>query len=134
MFAPQLDPELSPGDIFGRDWDNDRAVRLGPVVVFSHGCEVDKCQTVHVASLVSDSDTDPSLLGNIRSGRVWHALYLPGCAEPGWINLRTLRPMERQLLLERLDRRLHSMTDVGRNAIATKFFQFLTRTLPAASP
>jgi hypothetical protein len=36
----------------------------------------------------------------------------------------------RDPLVERIDRRLHSMTDQGRLALAMKTFSFMTRTLP----
>lgn len=130
LFATTLEPELSPGDVFRRDWDNDRADPLGPIVVFNHGCDIDKCGIVLVARITSDSDTEPGLLGNIKSGRVWHAHYLNGCGEPGWVNLRTVHPVEGKLLLLRLDRRIHSMTDDGRLMLAGRFFSYMTRTLP----
>lgn len=133
MFATQLEAQLSAGDVFRQDWDSDRADSIGPVVVFSHDCDIDKNPAPLVAKIVADANTPSGLLGDIKRGRVWHALYLEGCAEPGWVNLRTIQPVARDLLLGRLDRRLHSMTPDGRLALAAKFFQFLARTLPPTS-
>lgn len=103
---------------------------MGPVVIFSHECDIRKSPTILVADIESDADTEPGLLGHVRSARAFHGYYLDGCREPGWVNLRTIRPVLRDPLVERIDRRLHSMTDQGRLALAMKTFSFMTRTLP----
>jgi hypothetical protein len=103
---------------------------MGPVVIFSHECDILKSPSVLVADILSDDDTDPGLLGNIRAARVFHGYYLDGCLEPGWVNLRTIRPVLRDPLVAKIDSRLHSMTDRGRIALAMKTFSFMMRSLP----
>lgn len=136
IFAAALDAELCPGDVFPADWDSDRPDAIGSVVIFSHGCEIDKpaVKTILVANITGAHETEKGLLGNIRAGTVWHALFLEGCRVPGWVNLRTLRPVPKDILLARKDRRLHSMTEDGRIALITKLYQFLLRALPPSSP
>jgi hypothetical protein len=88
-----------------------------------------------IADIVLDGDTQAGgLLGSIRGMKVWHAFYLEGSSEPGWVNLRTIRPTPNRLLLERLDRRLHSMTPDGRIALAAAALSFFTHTRPPAPP
>jgi len=131
-FRDDLDALLCAGDVFGSEWDADRTDRTGPVVVFSHDCDIDKPDnpTTLVASLVPVSATPGGLLSEIARGRVWHGLLLEDCREPGWVNPRTIRPIEKQVLFDRLDRRLHSMTPEGQIAIAAKVYAFLRRELP----
>jgi hypothetical protein len=120
---------LSPGDVFPADWDSDCDDPAGPIIVFSHGCDIDKpaCTTLLVATLESDVSTDGWLLEKIKSHQVWHAIHLPGCAFPSWINLRTLRQLEKARLSARIDKRIQSMSDDGCLYLAQRTFEFLTR-------
>jgi hypothetical protein len=131
LFAAQLEQQLSQGDVFPHGWDADPQTPLGPVVVVSENCDIDKTDTVLVADLFRDQDTDASLLGDIRAGRVWRALHFTG--QGYWTNLRTIRPIPKSRLQARLDRRLCSMTSMGRLALAAKVFAFLTYKLPPDS-
>jgi hypothetical protein len=134
MFASSIEPDLSPGDIFPTGWDADRADSIGPICIFSHGCDIDKSETVLVADIVLASETAGGLLGDMKRGRVWHAFYLEGSAEAGWVNLRTLRQVPKVQLFQNLNRRSHSMNDEGRALLNAKVFSFLSRTLPPAAP
>lgn len=96
--------------------------------MLSHGCDIDKTSKVLVAHLAGVADAPDGLWGNIRAGRVWHALHIPGTQF--WVNLRDIRMVEKELLAERLDARSHGMTDDGRKALAAKVFSFLARVLP----
>lgn len=133
LFSASIENELCPGDVFRAGWDVDQAQSLGSIVVLSHGCDIDKSDTVLVSKVVSSQDTPRDLLGNLRAGRVWHGLYLDGSSEPGWANLRTIQPVEKAILLSRLNSRLHSMCEEGRQALAAKVYQYLTRTLPPSA-
>jgi hypothetical protein len=114
--------------VFRANWDDDQPTPVGPVIVFSHGCEIDKAHdTVLVASVVSQAQTPADQWGHIITGKVAHGLWLEDCAEPGWVNLRTLRPFPKAPLQQHLDRRLHSMTPEGRVYLAGGLFAFLTR-------
>jgi hypothetical protein len=115
--------------VFGNLWNDDRTLAQGAVIVLSEGCEIDKAPTVLVADVQPGLHTDATLLGNIISGRVWRALYLD-LSEPGWVDLRTIRPVPTSALLAKLDQRIASMTDFGRRALAGRIFSFLTHTLP----
>ncbi len=128
LFTAQLDPQLSQGDVFRPDLDNDRAPALGSVIVISWGSEIDKSDTILVADTPPDGETEAGLLAQIRGGHVWRALYLGEIGR--WIDLRTIRAVEKGLFLQRLDRRLRSMTPEGRNAVAGAIFAFLTRRRP----
>lgn len=99
-------------------------------MVLSNDCDIDKSDTVLCVTVVPDEAATPSLLGDLKRGRVFHGLYLEGIEGGGWINLRTIAPVGRSLLLENLAQRLRSMTDDGRVALAAKVFGFLTRSLP----
>src|SRR2546430_580173 len=107
LCTAQLDPQLSQGDVFRPDWDDDRDPAIGSVIVISWGSDIDKSDTVLVADTTADGDTEQGLLASIRGGKVWHALYLPEVGR--WINLRTIRPLDKVPFIERLDRRLRSM-------------------------
>jgi hypothetical protein len=96
----------------------------------SHECEIDKSPATILVVGLEVEERDRGLLGNIRRGRVWHALDLEGCSIQAWMNLRKIKTVPTQLLLDRLDRRINSMTVEGRRALAAKVFQWLTRTLP----
>jgi hypothetical protein len=74
------DDQLSQGDVFRPDWDNDRAPALGSVIVISWDSEILKSETVLVADAPADGDTEEGLLANIRGGKVWHAFYLAEAA------------------------------------------------------
>lgn len=129
LFATQLDAQLSQGDVFGPDWDNDRAPSMGSVIVVSEGCDIENSpDTVLVAKTLPDGETEPGLLANIRGGRVWRALHIEELGM--WVNLRTIQPAPKEHFEGRLDRRLASMTPEGRNALAGKVFAFLTHRLP----
>jgi hypothetical protein len=130
LFTAPLEAQLSQGDVFSPYWDNDRAPNsLGPVIVISWGSEIDKDETIHVADTTAEADTEPGLLANMQGGRVWHAAYFLEIHR--WVNLRTIRPVARNLFADdRLDRRIHSMTLGGRLVLAGRIFSFLTRTLP----
>ncbi|SRR6266851_5586448 len=128
LFTAQLDVQLSQGDVFRPDWDNDRDPALGSVIVISWGSEIDKSDTVLVADAPADGHTGTGLLAGIQGGKVWHAFYLAEVNR--WANLRTIRPVAKHLFDGRLDRRLRSMTPEGRNALAGAIFSFLTRTRP----
>ncbi len=128
LFTAQLEPQLSQGDVFRSDWDNDRNPAMGSVIVVSWGSEIDNSDTIHVADTPADADTEAGLRTQIQGGNVWRALHLAEIQR--WINLRTLRPVDKTLFIERLDRRLRSMTNEGRNAMAGALFAFLTRRRP----
>jgi hypothetical protein len=128
LFTAQLDPQLSQGDVFRPDWDNDRATTIGSVIVISWGSEIDKSDTILAADTPADADTDPGFLANVQGGKVWRALYLQEIRR--WIDLRTIRPVDKVPFIERLDRRLRSMTTEGRNAVSGAIFAFLTRRRP----
>lgn len=133
VFAGALEDALSQGDVFPPSWDQDLGGAFGGIIVISENCEIDKpgCDTVLVASLTRDHDTDPALLGGIKGGRVWWALHLTG--QGYWVSLRTIRPVLKAPLRAHLGRRALSMTDLGRMAVAAKIFSFLTMKLPPAS-
>lgn len=133
LFADALDPQLSQGDIFPPDWDYDQRQRLGPLLLLSHSCEVDKSTAVLAADIVTDLQTPAGLLGDIRRGRVFHTFYLEGSTFGGWANLRTARPIDCALLRSHVARRTQPMSEEGRAALAGKFFSFLTRALPPSS-
>jgi hypothetical protein len=128
LFTAQLDPQLSQGDLFRPDWDDDRDLVVGSVIVISWGSEIDKSDTILVADTTADGETEQGLLASIRGGKVWHGLYLPEVGR--WINLRTIRPLAKVPFIERLDQRSRSMTPEGRAAIAGAVFAFLTRRSP----
>lgn len=131
LFAAEIEEELSQGDVFRSGWDKDReANACPPVLVLSEECEIDKAPTVLVADVEAEATTEGGLWSNLIGGRVWHALYLPGCAEPGWANLRKTHPVPKEQLIEVMDRRLHSMTPMGRDILAGKYHSFLTHSLP----
>jgi hypothetical protein len=133
LIASSLDPELSPGDVFPAGWDADRT-DIGPVVVCSHGCDIDKSSTVLVAEFTPADTMDPGMLGNARSRRVWHLFYLNEPPIEGCVNFRKVFTVPKARLLERMESRDASMTDDGRMELATRFFSFLTRTLPPTPP
>jgi hypothetical protein len=126
LFADALRAELSQGDIYPENWTQGES----SLVVLSNDCEIDKSPIVLVVRIVADASTSPSLLGDIKRGRVFHALYLEGNALGGWANLRTIGPTHRDPLLENIGRRAASMHEEARIAFAAKVFSFLTRTLP----
>jgi hypothetical protein len=120
--------------VFRADWDSDQAPNhLGAIVVFSHVCDTPKSPTSMIAKIEPESTTDPGTMGHIRSGRVWHAYHLAGCADPGWVNLRTIQPVPNDLMLQRLDRRIHSMSPDGQVALAMAAFAFFTHSKPPAA-
>lgn len=131
LFAADVAQELSQGDVFHPNWDIDRAEPIGPVVVLSHDCEIDKSPTTLVAQIELPANTPDGLLGHIKSGRVWHALWLGAPAIEGWINFRTIRPIETALLLSRTAYRVASMTVDGRDLLTARILGFLTRGLPS---
>src|SRR5260370_14041754 len=90
LFTAQLDDQLSQGDVFRPDWDNDRAATMGSVIVVSWGSEIDKSDTILVANTVADGDTEAGLRGHIQAGRVWHALHLAGLGRS--VTFWTIRP------------------------------------------
>src|SRR5574341_458304 len=129
LFTAQLDPQLSQGDLFRPDWDSDRAPALGSVVIISENCDVENSpDTILVADAVADAQTEAGLLAHIRGGKVWRAFHLAQFGR--WINLRSTRPVQKQLFDGRLDARLASMTPEGQNALAGKMFSSLTHRLP----
>jgi hypothetical protein len=128
LFSALLESQLSQGDLFAPDWDNDRFPREESVIVVSEGCDIEHSDTVLVADTLSEAETSGDLIVNIKPGKVFWAFYLDGSDR--WANLRTIRPLDKAPLEERLDRRLHSMLPVGRLALAGKIFSFLTHTLP----
>lgn len=130
LLAASLEVELSPGDIYPKGWDDDRADPFGPVIVMSHGCEIDKSPVILIAALEAAATTDPGLLGYLRQGRVFHGLLLEELPELAWVNLRTSRYVPRDRFLELLDSRAHSMSSEGRLLLATKFFSNMMRALP----
>ncbi len=133
FFTAALTDLLSQGDVFDSGWDDDLPDPVGPLIVLSHDCEVDKSQSLLVASLVLANDTPPSLLGHIKVGRVFHAFYLHGVTD-AWVNFRTTHPINKSVLLAGLHRRRASMTSDGKDSLAAKYFSFLTRSLPPEAP
>jgi hypothetical protein len=130
LFANDLEGVLSQGDTYRPDWADDRTPREGSVIVLSEGCDIDKAPTVLVATVELEADTERQLFDNVRAGRVWHGLHLEGLTPGGWVNLRKTRPLDKELLSGRLDRRIASMLAPARAALAGKMFSFLTRSLP----
>ncbi len=130
MFAESVRAQLSQGDLYLAGWTEG----ADALVVLSNDCDIDKADTVLAVRVVSDNATAPSLLGDIKRGRVFHALYLEGLPDGGWANLRTIWPISRAVLLDSLPRRSFSMSDDGRIALAAKVFGFLTRSLPPLPP
>src|SRR2546427_757208 len=130
LCTAQLEPQLSQGDVFNPDWDNDRApTSLGSVIVISWGSEIDKSDTIHVADTIAEADAEAGMLANILGGRVWNAAHFTEIHR--WVNLRTIRPVARNLFGDdRLDHRMCSMTPGGRLVLVGRIFSFLTRTLP----
>lgn len=134
LVANQLDPELSQGDVFPEGWDADRAAPLGSVIVLSEGCEIENAPTVLVAPLIRDHQTaeGEGFLGDVKRGRVWRAFHIAELEQPGWVNLRGCRFIDKELLESRLERRECSLSSLGRMALAGRVFAFLTHTLPPA--
>lgn len=132
LWAEELDPELSQGDVFRPTWDIDLPERAGPVIVISHGCDIEKNAFPLVADVVLASGTDVSSLGHLKKHRVWHGLWLVGLPEmDAWVNLRTIRPFRRDIMQDRLKYRIASMTEDGRMALSAKLFSFVSRTVPS---
>jgi hypothetical protein len=98
--------------------------------VLNNDCEIDKCETILVAQVRTTADAGGGLWGHIKSGRVWHALWLEGLMPEQWVNLRTIHQVPRALLLERRDKRLASMTADGKLALSQKIFQWMTHSVP----
>jgi hypothetical protein len=132
LFADTTAVALSQGDIFPAAWD-DRSIIVDPVVIVSHDCDIDKADTVLTAAIVQDAATPVGILGDIKAGRVWHALYLAGCEVPGWANWRMIRYVEKAALDRIPHRRVQSMTPIGRAVLAGSVFQYLTRLKPGGA-
>jgi hypothetical protein len=130
LFAESLRAQLSQGDIYPDSW-----IQGAPhIVVLNNDCDIDKSDRLLAIEVIPDDLTPKGILGDIKRGRVFHALYLEGLPAGGWANLRTITGVSRTLLLENLSQRSHSMTDEGRVVLAAKVFSFLTRSLPPSLP
>ena len=129
LFTAQLDPQLSQGDLFAADWDNDRTPHRGSVIVLSEGCDIEHSpETVLVAVAEDEGASDPTFVSNVKKGKVFWAFALEGMGR--WANLRTTYPESKVALQAKLSSRLCSMTENGRVALATKYFSFLTHSKP----
>ena len=131
LFAPGLEEDLYPGDVFPPDPAGvSMPGHSGPLIVLNHECDIAKSGRVLLAAVMPDAQTDAGLLGHIKRGRVWHGFHLDGCSIPGWVDLRSVQSRDAVPFMSALDQRLHSMTPDGRLALAYKLFQYLTRTKP----
>lgn len=133
LVAPQLETELSQGDVFQQTWDDDRTPSLGSVIVLSEACEIDNCDSVLFAPFVRDDETEAGLLANVTGGKVWRAFHVAELGQPGWADLRRTSHAPKQLFTSRLDRREASLTPEGRTALAGWMFAFLTHEKPPAA-
>lgn len=145
MFLDELRELVSLGDVFQRLPVADRTpteLRILDIdaVVLSHECQIAKPNSDFVlcAAIRPSDAVVAGTWGHIRSGRVRHALHFPGYGAigEGFVDFRRTYRVHGDFIdaANQDGRRLASMTDEAREALAAVLFRFVIRHLPADTP
>jgi hypothetical protein len=128
---------LDQGDLFAsiqilEHSGPDSSAQRESLLLLSHGCEIEKpVPTLLCARVGLVAEIAKGKAGDLRRHRVANAMHLPASqnASESYVDFRHIYRVPRDLIDQAAKdgKRVASMTDFGRNALAAYLFRFITR-------